>query len=106
MRPHGRIIACGSISGYNAQHPRRGITNLFLVTTRRLTMKGLIVSDHLARLGEFEKEVGGYLRAGTLKSRETVVAGLDQAVSAFIGLFEGRNVGKMVVALEGVAAGR
>jgi len=30
-------------------------------------MKGLIVRDWLDRQGEFEKEVGGYFRAGKLK---------------------------------------
>jgi NADPH-dependent curcumin reductase CurA len=40
--------------------------------------------------------VGGYFRSGKLKNKETVVEGIDQAVSAFIGLFKGQNVGKMV----------
>ena len=60
-------------------------------------MKGLIVSDWLDRQAEFEKEVGGYFTAGELKNRETAAKGLDHAVSAFIGLFQGRNIGKMVV---------
>ena len=67
--------------------------------TKRLTMKGLIVRDWLDHQGEFEKEVGGYFRAGKLKNKETVVQGIGQAVSAFIGLFAGKNVGKMVVKL-------
>ena len=62
-------------------------------------LKGLIVRDWLDRQDEFEKEVGGYFRAGRLRSKETVVTGLDQAVGAFVGLFEGKNVGKMVVRL-------
>jgi NADPH-dependent curcumin reductase CurA len=70
------------------------------MTTKRLTMKGLIVSDWLDRRSEFEQEVGGYFRAGKLKNQETVVEGIDQAVNAFIGLFEGRNLGKMVVKLD------
>ena len=45
------------------------------------------------------KEVGSYFRAGKLKNKETVVAGIDQMVGAFIGLFQGHNVGKMVVKL-------
>jgi NADPH-dependent curcumin reductase CurA len=67
--------------------------------TKRLTMKGLLVRDWLDRQGEFEREVGGYFKTGKLKSKETVVKGIDQAVDAFLGLFEGRNVGKMVVEL-------
>jgi len=69
------------------------------MVAKRLTMKGMLVRDWLDRRDEFEKEVGGYLRAGKLKNKETVVEGIDQAVGAFIGLFEGKNIGKMVVKL-------
>jgi len=99
MRVHGRIVACGGISGYNEQKPRPGPSNLFNMITKRLTMKGLIVSDWLDRRAEFEQEVRGYFKAGKLKHKETVVKGIDQAVGAFIGLFEGQNIGKMVVEL-------
>jgi hypothetical protein len=99
LRVHGRIIACGGIAGYNEEKPRPGPSNLFNMITKRLTMKGLIVRDWLDRQGEFEKEVGGYFRAGKVKHKETVVKGIDQAVGAFIGLFDGKNVGKMVVKL-------
>jgi len=99
LRVHGRIIACGGISGYNDEKPRPGPSRLFNIVTKRLTMKGLIVTDWLDRQGEFEKEVGGYFRAGKLKNKETVAEGIQQAVDAFIGLFQGKNVGKMVVKL-------
>ena len=99
LRVHGRIIACGGISGYNEQKPRPGPSNLFNMITKRLTMKGLIVSDWLDRQAEFEKEVGGYIKAGKVMHEETVVKGIDNAVGAFIGLFHGQNVGKMVVQL-------
>ncbi len=99
LRVHGRIIACGGISGYNAEKPKPGPNNLFNMITKRLTMKGLLVRDWLDRQGEFEKEVGGYFRAGKLQNKETVVQGIDQAVSAFLGLFDGKNIGKMVVKL-------
>ena len=99
LRIHGRIIACGGISGYNEEKPRPGPTNLFNVTTRRLTMKGLIVGDSLDRQVEFEKEVGAYFRAGKVRNKETVAEGIEQSIGAFIGLFQGKNVGKMVVRL-------
>ena len=97
MRLHGRIIACGGISGYNAENPRPGPSNLFNITSKRLTMKGLLATDWMDRQQEFETEVGGYFQTGKLKSRETIVKGIDQAVGAFLGLFEGSNTGKMVV---------
>ena len=99
LRPHGRIIACGGISSYNDEKPKPGPANLFNMTTQRLSMKGLIVGDWLDRQSEFEKEVGGYFRAGKLRNKETVVEGIDHAVDAFLGLFAGKNSGKMVVKL-------
>jgi NADPH-dependent curcumin reductase CurA len=34
-----------------------------------------------------------------LKNKETIVEGIGQAINAFIGLFDGKNVGKMLVKL-------
>ncbi len=99
LRIHGRIIACGGISSYNDEKPKPGPANLFNVTTKRLAMKGLIVGDWLDRQSEFDAEVGGYFRAGKLKTLETVVEGIDHAVDAFLGLFSGKNMGKMIVKL-------
>ena len=99
LRGNGRIIACGSIASYNEEKPQPGPSNLFNMITKRLTMKGMIVGDWLNCRDEFEKEVGGYFRSGKLKNKETIVEGIDQAVGAFLGLFKGKNVGKMVVKL-------
>jgi NADPH-dependent curcumin reductase CurA len=100
LRLHGRIIACGSISVYNDEKPRPGPSNLFNMITKRLTMKGLLVLDWLNRWAEFQQEAGGHFRTGKLKHKETVVAGIENAVSAFIGLFEGQNLGKMIIKLD------
>ena len=99
LRVHGRIIACGGISNYNNPEPTPGPPNLVNMVSKRLTMKGLIVTDSFAQMGEFEKEVGDLYLAGKLHNKETVVNGLDAAVGAFIGLFTGDNIGKMVVKL-------
>ena len=101
LRVGGRIIACGGISGYNEATPPPGPNNLFNMTTKRLTMKGFIVSDWLGQQGEFEAEAGGYFAAGTLKNHETVMVGIEQAAEAFVGLFAGKNTGKMVVKVAG-----
>ncbi len=99
LRVNGRIIACGSISGYNDVKPQAGPANLFNITTKRLTMKGLIVGDWLDRQDEFLQEMGAYYQAGKLRHNETVVQGIEAAADAFIGLFTGKNIGKMVVKL-------
>ncbi|MDB6155760.1 MAG: 2-alkenal reductase [Chthoniobacteraceae bacterium] len=94
LRVYGRIVACGGISAYNNEKPQPGPSNLFNITTKRSTMKGLIVRDWLDRRGEFEKEVGSYLEPGKLINKGAVVEGINQAVGAFIGLFEGKNVSR------------
>ena len=99
LKDHGRIIACGSISGYNQAVPEAGPSNLSRVIARRLTMKGFIVSDWLDSRGAFEREVEAYVQSGRLRTKETVLVGIDHAVEAFIGLFRGMNTGKMVVKL-------
>lgn len=99
LHVHGRIVVCGGISDYNEEKPRPGPSNFHNVVAQRLTLRGFLVRDWLHRRLEFENEVGGYYRAGKLHHRETVVQGLDHAVEAFLGLFEGRNIGKMVVKL-------
>jgi NADPH-dependent curcumin reductase CurA len=99
LRVHGRIIACGGISGYNDEQPQPGPSNMANFIKQRLTMKGLLVRDWLDQQAAFELEVGGHYLAGRLKSKETVVKGIDQAVEAFLGLFHGQNIGKMIVEL-------
>jgi NADPH-dependent curcumin reductase CurA len=93
----GRVVACGSISQYNATQPPAGPRNMFLVVTKRLRIEGFIVSDHYDRLPVFLAEMGQWVRDGSVRYRETVVEGIENAPSAFIGLLAGANVGKMLV---------
>ncbi|MDQ2723926.1 MAG: NADP-dependent oxidoreductase [Actinomycetota bacterium] len=97
---HGRVAMCGSISVYNATERPAGPGNLSQVTGKRLTLRGFIVGDHGDLEPEFARTVGGWLQAGQIQARETVVDGLDQAVPAFIGLLRGANTGKMIVRLD------
>ncbi|HXG76819.1 MAG TPA: NADP-dependent oxidoreductase [Gaiellaceae bacterium] len=94
---HGRIVACGSISRYNALDPQPGPRNLFMVVTKRLRMEGYIISDHYDRFPEFHERALAWLREGRLRYRETVVEGIENAPRAFLGLLRGENVGKMLV---------
>ena len=100
MRLFGRIAMSGAISAYNATELPSGPGNLTLMISKRLRMRGFLVSDHNHLKGAFVQQVGGWLSDGKLVVRETSVDGLDQAVPAFIGLLRGVNTGKMIVNLE------
>jgi hypothetical protein len=97
LERHGRIVACGSIAGYNATEPVPGPRNMFMVVTKRLRMQGFIVFDHFDRLGAFVAEVAPRVADGTIGYRETIVEGIERAPEAFLALFSGENVGKMLV---------
>ena len=97
LRLRGRIVACGSISRYNATEALPGPRNLFMVVTKRLRMQGFIVSDHADRFPAFLAEVGPLVADGTIRYRETIVDGIERAPEAFIGMLDGANVGKMLV---------
>jgi NADPH-dependent curcumin reductase CurA len=99
LRVHGRAALCGSISGYNAVSPPPGPRNLSLLVGKRLTLRGFLVGDHSDLHPEFLETVSGWLRSGDLVVRETVRAGLENAVPAFLDLLRGGNTGKMVVRL-------
>jgi hypothetical protein len=99
LRRDGRVAMCGAISGYNATEPAPGPRNLHLAIGKRLTLRGFIVTDHAARLGDLFAEVAPLVRDGRIAFRETVVEGLENAPAAFRGLLRGENLGKMVVRL-------
>jgi NADPH-dependent curcumin reductase len=91
-----RIPLCGLIAEYNATEAAPG-PNLRPFLVHRAMLKGFIVSDHNDRAPAFLQEVMPLVRDGRIKYREDIVEGLDAAPSAFIGLLEGRNFGKLLV---------
>ncbi|MBF0276351.1 MAG: NADP-dependent oxidoreductase [SAR324 cluster bacterium] len=97
MNRFGRIPFCGMIAGYNDKIP--GPTNLALVIGKCLIIQGFIVSNHADMAPQFLKEVGSWVKEGKIKSKETIVEGIENAPAAFIGLFSGDNFGKMIVKL-------
>lgn len=96
LNQNARIPLCGMISEYNASESTPG-PNLRPLLFNRALIKGFIVSDHMARMGDFVKDCSGWVRDGRLKYREDVVVGLEKAPEAFIGLLQGRNFGKLLV---------
>lgn len=97
LNDFGRVAFCGAISEYQDATPIAGPEKMFTIVQRRLLLQGFIISDHVNLMGEFVNEVGGLVKAGKLKARETVVDGLDRAPEAFMGLLKGENFGKLVV---------
>ena len=97
MNTHGRIITCGMISQYNTQSPY-GVKNLTAVIGKRLRMQGFIVSDFWAKYhAEFYENLPKWLSSGEVKYMEDICDGLRHAPAAFIGMLNGRNMGKALI---------
>lgn len=99
MAMRGRIVVCGLIAGYNDAEPRPGPHNLFNVIGKRLRMEGFIVFDHLDMAADFERDMAAWIKAGRLTWRESVAEGIAAAPEAFLRLFSGDKIGKMLVKL-------
>lgn len=97
MGNFGRIVSCGAISTYQQEKEGQGVRNIFYVTSKRLKMQGLIVFDWKDQFEEGTKQLMSWVKEGKLKPRETVIDGFDNIPKAFVGLFSGDNIGKMVV---------
>jgi len=97
MRQFGRLAECGMIEQYNATEMPPGPRNMILTVGLSLTIRGFIVSNHYDMLGDFMRDMAGWIASGKMKWKETIYDGLDRAPEAFIGLFKGENFGKMLV---------
>ena len=96
-----RIPVCGRIAHYNDTTMPEGPDRLpgFMgkVLVKRLLIKGFIQFDYIHRQGDFLKDMPVWISEGKVKYQEDVVEGLENAVSAFQGLLQGKNRGKLLI---------
>jgi NADPH-dependent curcumin reductase CurA len=98
-KPFGRFALCGMISQYNATDIGPGVRGLIMCVGKQLRLEGFIVSTHTDMQGAFIKDMSGWIADGKVKWRETVEEGIANAPAAFLKLFKGENLGKMLVRL-------
>lgn len=102
LNPQARIPLCGLISQYNAtalpDGPDRMSMLMGTLLVKRIKMQGFIVFDDFGhKYPEFQQAMVPWLTAGKIHYKEDKVEGLENAASAFIGLLQGENFGKLVV---------
>jgi len=96
LRLNGRAVICGRIS-QTAATELYGVQNLGLLIGKRARVEGFIVSDFADQFPEARAALSRHLREGAIKQHLHVIEGLDQAPTALAMLFEGGNIGKLVV---------
>lgn len=94
-----RFAICGMIDVYNDGKAQE-MSYLVRTIPARIRMEGFIYTDQFIDCAEeFYADMGGLIASGAVLMRETVRDGLDAAPDAFLGLFSGENIGKMLVRL-------
>jgi NADPH-dependent curcumin reductase CurA len=97
LNTDARVAVCGQISLYNAEERPTGPRKLGKLVETRARVEGFLVSDFSTRFGAATADLRRWVTDGDLSYRETVTEGIERAPDAFLGLFEGENVGKQVV---------
>ncbi|QLH84680.1 NADP-dependent oxidoreductase [Halosimplex pelagicum] len=92
-----RVAVCGQISLYNATERPTGPRKLPGLVSKRARVEGFLVGDFAPRFEAATERLAEWVASGDLQYRETVTEGLESAPDAFLGLFEGENVGKQLV---------
>ncbi|PLW83743.1 NADP-dependent oxidoreductase [Kineobactrum sediminis] len=95
MNLFGRMPLCGMISGYNSSEPARADFSPILM--RRIEVRGFIVTDFMERFAEATQQLALWLLEGKLRHQETIIEGLENAPTAVNLLFDGGNIGKLIV---------
>lgn len=96
MKEHGRIVVSGQVAEYNAAQPI-GIRHVTRFITHRLRMEGLVVFDYFKQFPTAQAKMARWIHEGKLQYTEDISEGLEGSADAFIGLFEGENLGRRLV---------
>src|ERR1700761_8503733 len=98
-KPYGRFALCGGISGYNDTDAGPGIHGMMQAIGKSLRLEGYLVTPHFDLMPTYQKELAGWIADGRFQMTETVDVGIENAPGAFLKLFSGGNLGKMLVKL-------
>lgn len=100
LTQYSRVAVCGKIALYNSedssdqpQGPRR------MYQRTRTRVEGFVVGDYEHQFNEIDCRLRRWVRGDELRYRETITTGIERAPEAFLGLFEGINIGKQIVAI-------
>ena len=97
LNPFSRIPLCGQISLYNETSMPTGPRIQPRLLKQRTLMKGFIVRDYLEQADQARQQLAQWIKEGKIKNKETLMEGFEKLPEAFIGLFHGKNTGKLIV---------
>ncbi len=96
LNHRGRVVVCGSVASGSG-----GPSDFRPMIYQELTMRGFTVSEHEDLRGQFEEQVGAWVRDGAVRSLHTVFEGFDAVPEAFASLLAGGSTGRVIVSADG-----
>jgi NADPH-dependent curcumin reductase CurA len=100
IRMNARIVICGAISQYNNTTAVKGPSNYLSLLVNRARMEGIVVFDNVANYSKAAAEMAGWIAEGKLVAKEHVVKGIEHFPETLLMLFNGENMGKLVLKVE------
>jgi NADPH-dependent curcumin reductase CurA len=97
LRMHARVVICGAISQYNKKSKIDGPSNYLSLLVTRSTMQGMVVMDYAKEYGNAAKQMGIWMQAGKLKSKEDIYEGIENFQETYNRLFSGDKKGKLIL---------
>lgn len=99
IKLRARIIICGAISQYDGKldKPELGPRLLQHMLYQRATMQGILARDYTSRMDEMLAIVAPWVKNNEIVFEETIIEGFDKLPDALNSLFEGKNLGKLLV---------
>jgi NADPH:quinone reductase len=92
-----RVAVCGQISQYNSVEPELGPRWLSQLVVKQAKVEGFLVTQFADRYDAALRQLAAWLRENKLRYREDIMNGIENAPRAFIGMLEGKNIGKELV---------
>ncbi|WP_416149100.1 NADP-dependent oxidoreductase [Salipaludibacillus sp. HK11] len=97
LNKYARICICGAISSYNLESGDIGPRIQTTLIKKSVLMQGFTLGDFADRFAEGSEALAKWLQEDKLKYEETIKEGFDNIPEAFLDLFEGNNIGKLLV---------
>ena len=97
LNDFSRMPLCGLISTYNAKEPVPGPYNFANLLMRRTRMQGFIIIDYLDQFNDGLQKLAEWILSGQIKYEMDEVEGFENIPAALDRLFDGKNIGKVVV---------